>query len=131
MAVKKLDKYKNWKGYKNAEDILPCAGDAVSQCHMVASLGFYVQGVSWQHGKPPMKISPHHEFDGVDCSKFCVIGFSIRIHWDFDTYKIPSPNRVVIIYDSSETESYEIQAKFVDWSKVQKWKPTFRMIEEK
>lgn len=128
-ANKDLNKYKNWKGYKNAPDILPSVGDAISSSGMISELAFYVNGVSWVHGKQPMKISPHHDFEGVDCSKFSVIGFSKRIHWGCDTYKIPNPNRIVIIYDKKDDEGYEIPSKFVDWSKVQVWEPTLKILK--
>lgn len=127
--MKKPNKYKNWQGYKNAKDILPSSGDGVSMLNIDGDVGFYVQGVSWAHNKPPMKITPHHEFEPVDCGKFHVVSFSARIHWEFDTNKIPDPNRVVIIYSADGECSYEIPAGFVDWTKVQRWKPTFKMVD--
>lgn len=128
-ANKDLNKYKNWTGYKNAPDILPDTGDSISSSNMITDLAFYVQGVSWENGKKPMKITPHHDFEPVDCRKFSVIDFSKRIFWNRDTHKIPNPNRIVIIYENSDCEGYEIPSKFVDWSKVQIWKPTFKMLE--
>lgn len=127
--MKKLNKYKIWKGYKNAEDILPSAGDGISMLGL-DDIGFYIQGVSWTHGKQPMKITPHHEFEPIDCNKFKAISFDVRIHWECDTHKIPNPNRIVIIYDKSGENNYEIPSKFVDWSKVQRWKPTFKFAKE-
>lgn len=130
-ANKNLNKYKSWTGYKNAPDILPSAGDGISVSTSFSDLAFYVQGVSWVNGKQPMKITPHHDFDPVDCRKFAVIEFSKRIHWNRDTYKIPNPNRIVIIYGEKDDEGYEVPSKFVDWSQVQVWKPTFKVLEEK
>lgn len=129
--MKKTNKLKNVKGYKNAEDILPYCGDGVSMHEQISELGFYVQGVSITGVKPPIKITPHHKFEPVDCNNFRAVSFSIRTFWDCDTPKTPNPNRIVIIYDKGESEGYEIPAKFVDWTKVQKWKPTFKMIDDK
>ena len=127
----KLNDKKDWKGYKNAEDIHPSCDDGIAMHSICKDVGFYVQGVSYTQGEPPLKIQPHHEFKPVDCNKFVVVEFGIRTFWDCDTSRIPNPNRVVIIYSMDEKNSYEIPSKFVDWSKVQKWKPTFKMIEEK
>lgn len=87
---KDLNKYKSWNGYKNAPDILPSAGDGISMSTSFSDLAFYVQGVSWVNRKPPMKITPHHDFEPVDCQKFAVIEFQsafigIAIHTRFLT----------------------------------------------
>ena len=126
----KLNRLKGVKGYSNAEDILPACGDGVSMSSLSPKLAFYVQGTSIEtsRSKAPMKITPHTRFDPVDCNHFSVLSFDKRCFWDCDTPKIPNPNRVVIIYDGDDSEGYEIPSKFVDWSKVNKWKPTFKVI---